>query len=162
MTAPITTPPLRATLFALGFTALGATLSLAGAAVAGPGGHGGPPGAHMLRVFEELDLRPDQQQLVDAFKADARDAMSDHHAERKADAQAWIALVKEDKLTRALMHQRVDQKLATMKDEVHEMADQLFDLYASLDKVQRAALIEKVEGHLARMDSAGPGGRGKH
>jgi Spy/CpxP family protein refolding chaperone len=152
--------PVRAALFGLGFTALGAGLTLASGAVAGPGGHGGTPGSHLLRVFEDLDLRPEQQKLVTAFKDDAREAMKDHHAERRADAQAWVTLVREDKLTRALMHQRIDQKIATMKDDMHEMADQVFDLYASLDQVQRAALVDKVEGHLDRMDSEGAGHRG--
>lgn len=152
--------PVRAALFGLGFTALGAGLTLASGAVAGPGGHGGPPGGHLMRVFEDLDLRPEQQKLVTAFKDDAREAMQDHHAERRADAQEWVKLVREDKLTRALMHQCIDQKIATMKDDMHEMADQVFDLYASLDQVQRAALVEKVEGHLTRMDSEGPGHRG--
>ena len=141
---------LRPVLFAVGFTALGAALTLAGGAIASPVGHRGPPGAQVVRMLEELDLRPEQQKQVDTLKAEAKEAMREHHAERKADAEAWIGLMRQDKLTRAHMHQQVDDKLNTMRDELHELADQLFDIYASLDTSQRAALVEAIEQQLAR------------
>lgn len=157
----------RQALFAAGFTALGASFALAGGAVAGPGGHGGhgPPGApgsHFVRIFEDLDLNADQQGKLVALKDEARATFAEHRDQRAADAKEMVSLVVEGKLTRAIVHQRIDDKVAEMKDGMHELGDQLFDMYETLSPTQRAALVERINVHTERMEQAEEHGhRGK-
>ena len=149
---------LRQALFAAGFMGLGAALSTAGGALAGAGGPGGPggPGAHFVRMVEGLDLNADQQAKLAALKVEAKETFAEHRAEREADAAELIGLIRAGKLSRAVVHQRIDDKLAAMKDGMHELGDQLFDVYASLSVEQRSTLADRLEAQAGQHSPRGP------
>lgn len=152
---------LRQALFAAGFMGLGAAVSAAGGALAGPGGpdgHGGP-GAHFVRLIEGLDLNADQQAKLAAVKVEAKETVAEHRAEREADAVELISLIRAGKLSRPVMHQRIDDKLAAMKDGMHELGDQLYDLYEGLNASQRSLLADRLEAQAAQAGEHGGRGR---
>lgn len=162
MTTPRVTRFARQTLFAAGFTLFGGALAAAGGAIAGPGGpddHGGSSG-HFVRLMDDLDLNTDQKAKLAVVKAEAKQTFADHRAERRADSAELVGLIRADKLTRAVVHQRIDAKLAVMKDGMHELGDELFDVYESLTLVQRGTLADRMETHAAHEGDRSP--RGGH
>ena len=147
----------RNALFGLSFTLFGAAIGFAGSSLAGPGGHM-PPGGHFVRALEQLDLTDAQEKMIDELRLDGMAAFREHREEKVADHKELVAAVKAGKLDRKVVHQKVDERMAAMKDDMHDLTDRLMDLYDSLSADQRAELVKMIEDHEARRGDDGPSG----
>lgn len=116
----------------------------------------GGPAAIFLHEVDELSLRADQRQAVDAIRARLREqgaGMREAHA--KLDAEL-VRAVRDGKIDRGKLQpltDAVDQAAARMRPAMEQALD---DLHGALDASQRKELLDAVQEKAER----GPGPRG--
>jgi len=151
--------PLRTTLFALGFTTLGAVAALGAQAVAGPGpGRGmgpGPGRGAMERIealMQELDLTEAQQAEAAALRDELRETFQAHRADRDEDAAVLKqALLAEPTDARAI-HALIDERHARMTETAHGVADAMLEFWAVLEPDQQAVLVDRLDRLVERRE----------
>ncbi len=140
----------RTLCMAIGFTTLGATATLTAGAIAGAH-RGGGPASHGAMKFAHamasLDLTEAQREMLSDLREDARTAA--RAAKDGGDETSLFADAIENgkPIDRQAVHTAIDEAAARRTTVAHTVADGLLDLYASLDKDQKAQLSEMVREH---------------
>jgi Spy/CpxP family protein refolding chaperone len=160
---------LRTTLFALGFTTIGAAAGITASALAGPPSARASSGPMKFAMaMAGLDLSAEQQQMLtdlrDGVQADAKAMKRSDRAENKVIADA---IMEGAEIDREAAHQRIDEAIAAKSAMAHKVMDGLFDVYESLDEAQRTELSEMIQSRMdqherrrSQMDSdQGPSGQ---
>jgi Spy/CpxP family protein refolding chaperone len=121
------------------------TVAVANGPGGGPGGHGGGPMGKFGKVIRQLDLTPEQQALVQEFKAEAEAEREAKKAEREEAKEAFKAQMASGDPSAAVLHGLVDARAASMTDHLHTQVDNLIEFYATLSPDQIVELQEIIE-----------------
>jgi Spy/CpxP family protein refolding chaperone len=124
---------------------LTAALGLAGtAAIAAPGGHGGPPFLPMMRALRHMDLTDAQEDAVYRMGKELRNegrAARNNAMASMAEAANELEKAKPDG---AKLHRIADERIAEMTKLVHSAIDKFLGVHATLTPEQRATLAKDL------------------
>ena len=145
----------RATIFALGFTTLGATAGVTASAIAAP--HRGAKGAPAIMKFAQaigsLDLTEDQKGMLSDLRDDVRSEMRQARAD-KGDESKLVAdsVARGETIDREALHAVIDQTAEARTAMAHKVLDGVLDVYDSLDVDQKAELSAMIREHQAQKE----------
>ena len=163
------TSALRTTLFALGFTTLGATAGIAAEALASPARAPATSGPMKFAMaMASLELTAEQEQMISDLREGVQaDARAMKRGDRDESDVIADAIMEGTEIDREAVHQRIDEAIAAKSAMAHKVMDGLVDIYESLDESQRTELsemmktrMEQRERRRSQMDTE-PGPRGQ-
>ena len=142
-------------LFALVFAGLGSVGTLAGSALATPGGGpqaggaqaGGRSGGHsavMEKLVQDLNLTPDQMEKGQEVKDRVSARMRDMRQQRKAGFEELANELSNGPIDRKSVHKLADRRLDTMANNIHASIDDILDFVDTLDPNQKETLINDL------------------
>ena len=124
-----------------------ATLSIGAVAVAGPGGHHGPPGPEgaILQAIRELDLSAEQVALLKEIRESNRADHEKGQKQRGKTMEIFKAELLSDAPDAERLHKLIDDREAEMVQRAHDRLDTLLEIQAVLTPEQRVLVAEKLE-----------------
>jgi Spy/CpxP family protein refolding chaperone len=137
-------------LFALVFVGLGSVGTLAGSALATPGGGaqaGGRSGAKSAMVenlVQDLNLSAEQMAKGQEVKDRVSARMRDMRKQRKAGVEELANELSNGPIDRRAIHKLADRRLDTMASNIHASIDDILDFVDTLDPQQKETLINDL------------------
>lgn len=137
-------------LFALVFVGLGSVGTLAGSAVANPGGgsqaggRSGGKSAMVEKLVQDLNLTPEQMQKGQEVKDRVSARMRDSRQQRKAGFEELANELSNGPIDRRAVHKLADRRLDTMANNIHASIDDILDFVDTLDPQQKETLINDL------------------
>lgn len=142
-------------------TTVVASLALAGAAIAHPGGGrgrgpgGGPFGMKLMRLVHKLDLTEEQEVKAVRLRRQLREEHKASKLDRKQLMTDVAAELKKPQPDAQKLHGIADQMLARMNKMTHSAIDKFLELHATLTPDQRAELADGMERRAKRKGRKG-------
>jgi len=137
-------------LFALVFAGLGSVGTLAGSALAIPGGaeqaggRSGGKSAMIEKLVQDLNLTPEQMAKGQEVKDRVSARMRDMRKQRKAGFEELANELTSPQIDRRAVHQLADRRLDTMSNNIHASIDDILGFVDTLDAQQKETLINEL------------------
>ena len=141
-------------LFALVFVGLGSVGTLAGNALATPGGgpqaggqaggRGGGKAAMVEKLVQDLNLTPEQMTKGQEVKERVSARMKDMRQQRKAGFEELANELSNGPVDRKAVHKLADRRLDTMSNNIHASIDDILDFVDTLDPQQKETLVNDL------------------
>jgi Spy/CpxP family protein refolding chaperone len=142
-------------LFALVFLGLGSVGTLAGSALATPGGgpqgggqqaggRGGGKAAMVEKLVQDLNLSPEQMAKGEEVKERVSARMKDMRQQRKAGFEELANELSSGPVDRKAVHKLADRRLDTMSNNIHASIDDILDFVDTLDPQQKETLVNDL------------------
>lgn len=137
-------------LFALVFVGLGSVGTLAGSALATPGGgaqtggRGGAKSAMVETLVQDLNLSAEQMAKGQEVKERVAARMKDMRQQRKAGFEELANELASGQIDRRAVHKLADRRLDAMASSIHASIDDILDFVDTLDPQQKETLINDL------------------
>ena len=137
-------------LFALVFVGLGSVGTLAGSALATPGGSaqsGGRSGAKSAMVeklVQDLNLSAEQMAKGEEVKERVTARMKDMRKQRQAGFEELANELASGQIDRRAVHKLADRRFDAMASSIHASIDDILDFVDTLDPQQKETLINDL------------------
>ena len=136
-------------LFALAFMGIGSVGTLAGSALAEPGGmagaaRGGAKAAVMEKLVENLNLDAAQMAKGMEVKESIKTRLKDMRQARTEGFEEVAAELSKPEIDRRAIHQIADRRLDTLGENIHATVDDFLAFVDTLDPQQRATLVNDL------------------
>ena len=132
------------------FAGLGSVGTLAGSALATPGGgpeasaRGGGKSAMVEKLVQDLNLTPEQMEKGQEVKDRVTARMRDMRQQRKAGFEELANELSSGPIDRRAVHKLADRRLDTMASNIHASIDDILDFVDTLDPQQKETLINDL------------------